>query len=310
MYITEITFLIGLYFSGVLKTSSSGYPKSFFKDWFSHGYERAKTEEAFRQTSALAIATHKKDTTLSATQKKDAVKAAARVIQEHRKALNPKNKKKVQRFAGLPRGSHLAMTTNVGQRGHIPLLACAWADKTNKTSIGTSGHILAGKPIQRTTFKAIPREFGARVQDIRRRTFPVPSVFERLFLHLPRIDIHDHLRQGSLALEKSWATHSWSKRVFSTLLGMSITDAYMAFCLGLGDDKPSFSDWLNRLAYQLIHNNLDQLAQASFQSPQPGRRSSSHKSGSSPAVIKVSHEQHALLNLCLLDAFKGAAQFH
>jgi hypothetical protein len=47
-------------------------------------------------------------------------------------------------------------------------------------------------------------------------------VFERLFEHLPRIDVHDHLRQGSLGLEKSWGTQSWSRRVFSSVLGVSM----------------------------------------------------------------------------------------
>ena len=53
------------------------------------------------------------------------------------------------------------------------------------------------------------------------RTFPIPNVFENLFQNLPRIDIHDHLRQGTLALEKSWKTHAWNKRVFSSVLGVN-----------------------------------------------------------------------------------------
>ncbi len=293
----------------MLKVSSSGYPKEFFKDWFTHGYERAKRELEFRLSSALAIATHKRNSELNPSQKKEAVEDVMKLLRKQRKALNPKNKKKLTRFTGLPRGSHLALTTNVGPGGSIPLLACAWADKTNKTSIGTSGHILAGKPIQRTTFKTIFGESGVPSQDTRHRTFPIPSVFERLFVHLPKIDVHDHLRQGTLALEKSWATHSWSKRVFSTVLGMSITDSYLAFCFGLRDnEKPSFPDYLNRLAYQLVHNTFDESAQSSFVSPGPARRVQSSQPRS-PAV-KVSHEQHALLNLCLLDAFRGAATFH
>lgn len=294
----------GLYFSGIVKTAHSGYPKSFSKDWFTHGYERAKAEETCRQTSANDIRTIKSNKELTSTNKKDALAEIKAQIQARRKAMNPKTKKKMTRFAGLPRGSHLAMTTTVG--GHS-LLACAWGDKTNKTSIGTSGHILPGKRIQRTTFKAIARPVGSPIQDVRHKTFPIPSVFETLFLNLPKIDIHDHLRQGTLALEKSWATHSWAKRVFSTVLGMSITDAYLAFCFELGPDaKPSFPDWLNRLAFQLIHNDFDTV---SLQSPPPGRRAAAPGPRVSTS-IPASHEQHALLNICLLDQYKGATNFH
>ena len=85
-------------------------------------------------------------------------------------------------------------------------------------------------------------------------------------------------------------------------LQMSITDAYLAFNLGVAPDveAPTFSDFLSRLAYQLIHNEFDA---ASFQSPVNSRRSQSAKS--SPAVALKSHEQHALYSLCLLSPYNG-----
>ena len=156
------------------------------------------------------------------------------------------------------------------------------------------------------------------------RTFPIPIVFEQLFDNLPKIDIHDHLRQGTLALEKSWATHSWTKRVFSTVLGvsvavhsfdfsaaflfqllqMSMTDAFFAFNIGTDPsaEKPSFADWLSRLAHQLINNEFDQL---SLQSPPSRRSNGSGGSAAAPAV--ASHEQHSLLNLSLLAPFTSAS---
>ena len=48
----------------------------------------------------------------------------------------------------------------------------------------------------------------------------------------PSIDVHNHIRQGILAIEKvivprhDTALPSWAKRVWSTLLGMSATNAY------------------------------------------------------------------------------------
>lgn len=84
---------------------------------------------------------------------------------------------------------------------------------------------------------------------------------------------------------------------------MSVTDAYLAFNLGAmpGAQIPSFPDWLGRLAYQLIHNDFDDIA---FQSP-PARRSSAASKSTPPPVIK-SHEQHALHNLCLLSPYNSA----
>ncbi|KAK7235989.1 hypothetical protein SO694_00062112 [Aureococcus anophagefferens] len=46
------------------------------------------------------------------------------------------------------------------------------------------------------------------------------------------IDRHNHLRQGrhSLALELAWDTACWWHRVFATLLGMCVVNAYLAYC--------------------------------------------------------------------------------
>jgi hypothetical protein len=122
-------------------------------------------------------------------------------------------------------------------------------------------------------------------------------VFETLFRNLPRIDVHDHLRQGTLALERTWQTQNWVKRVFSTILGMSITDAYLAFNLENNlaqEEGPAFPDFISRLAYQLIHNTFDVI---DFQSPQNGRRP---RNAVASSVISQPHEQHQLLNLSLL----------
>jgi hypothetical protein len=48
----------------------------------------------------------------------------------------------------------------------------------------------------------------------------------------PSIDVHNHIWQGILAIEKNivprhgTALPSWAKRVWSALLGMSATNAY------------------------------------------------------------------------------------
>ena len=49
------------------------------------------------------------------------------------------------------------------------------------------------------------------------------------FQYFSIIDVHDHYRQGSLELERHWITHYWWHRMFSTIFGMCIVDAYLCF---------------------------------------------------------------------------------
>ena len=42
-----------------------------------------------------------------------------------------------------------------------------------------------------------------------------------------KIDIHNHLRQGSLALEEAWGTKKWHHHVCSTILGMVEVDTFI-----------------------------------------------------------------------------------
>ena len=36
----------------------------------------------------------------------------------------------------------------------------------------------------------------------------MPDMIERFFQYFSQIDVHDHYRQGSLAPEKEWCTHT------------------------------------------------------------------------------------------------------
>ena len=65
-----------------------------------------------RQEAATAIAVHKADRTLAATDRKALLAAIKAGLQKRQKDLNPKNKKKLTRCAELPRGSHIALTSS------------------------------------------------------------------------------------------------------------------------------------------------------------------------------------------------------
>ena len=67
------------------------------------------------------------------------------------------------------------------------------------------------------------------------------------------IDVHNHYRQGSLAMEKSWRTHKWYHRIFTTVFGMCVVDAFYAHkyeCHG----NMQFTEFTSTLAHELVHN--------------------------------------------------------
>jgi hypothetical protein len=107
-------------------------------------------------------------------------------------------------------------------------------------------------------------------------------------------------------LHNPWGTHAEYRAVFcfEHLLQMSITDAYLALKLELNreDAVPAFPDFLSRLAYQLIHNNFDEVE---FRSPPPANRRVHGGAHVVSPVVRKSHEEHALLNLVLLSPFSG-----
>jgi len=50
------------------------------------------------------------------------------------------------------------------------------------------------------------------------------------------IDIHNHLRQDLLGIEQYCNTTAWYNKLFSTLLGMIVTNAYYAYELEFNDE--------------------------------------------------------------------------
>ena len=54
-----------------------------------------------------------------------------------------------------------------------------------------------------------------------------PAVVEAYFANAT--DVHNHLHQGGLELERHWKTYTWWHRNLATLFGMCKTDAYLAF---------------------------------------------------------------------------------
>jgi hypothetical protein len=86
---------------------------------------------------------------------------------------------------------------------------------------------------------------------------PCPTNVADMIAGFGAIDQHNALRQGILKLEYQKKTFHWWKRVATTIDGMHVTDAYRIFCFdkaNLGEEAPSFKDFCDTLARQLIFN--------------------------------------------------------
>ena len=74
-------------------------------------------------------------------------------------------------------------------------------------------------------------------------------------IYFSKVDIHDHLRQGSLNFEEGWSTHTWWHRTFATILGIIITDALLAMKYEWGEEfNKEFPEFCGLLCFQLINN--------------------------------------------------------
>jgi hypothetical protein len=65
-----------------------------------------------------------------------------------------------------------------------------------------------------------------------------PACISMYFDGCGKIDQHNQARQGFLRLEKHWTTQSGWFRVFTTLVGITVTDAWLCMRSGLGSDNP------------------------------------------------------------------------
>ena len=83
---------------------------------------------------------------------------------------------------------------------------------------------------------------------------PRPAVVELLYKNFSTVDIHDHFRQGSLNFEEGWKTHTWWHRNFASILGIIITDSFLAMSYENPEYNEKFHSFCGKLCLQLINN--------------------------------------------------------
>ena len=136
------------------------------------------------------------------------------------------------------------------------VVAVGWHDIKLKTIIGSCGVTTRGPDAVKTRHRRV-FENGQEITQRYERHVPRPQIVKQFFDIFGEIDHHDHLRQGSLALEEVWQSHCWWHRIFATIFGVIVTDCWLAYKhnnMRFNRQVATYAEFLGRLALQLINN--------------------------------------------------------
>jgi hypothetical protein len=152
------------------------------------------------------------------------------------------------------RGKYKLLKT---QKEGVNIYGLCWSDKKGKQVVFTSGTTLPADPSLRRRHKRVLID-GRWVKQVYVKSVPRPSVVKELFDAFSAIDVHDHLRQGSLEMEREWITRSWVLRIFGTVLGIIIVNAFNCYLYMMEHVGPQldFNTFLGKLSYELIFNKF------------------------------------------------------
>ena len=134
--------------------------------------------------------------------------------------------------ANLERGDSKAVTTAYDINGiSRTLIALGWVPKPMmmKYFLSTCGTTIEGPPHEVPRSRRVLNEDGIwETVNVIRATRRPMLVCDTL-KNIGKIDLHDRYRQGFLKMEINWPTTKWWHRLFATLLGMDVVDAYLAY---------------------------------------------------------------------------------
>ena len=84
------------------------------------------------------------------------------------------------------------------------------------------------------------------------------SVLSRYFHFSNTVDVHNQMRQDILDIEYTWVTQNCWFRLYSTLFGMTVTDAHIVYKARLSDEHPdkkmSLMQFADQLAVAMLQN--------------------------------------------------------
>ena len=175
----------------------------------------------------------------------------------------------LKRRCPADRGSWIAATATDED---VDLIALGWQDRCVHTVVGTCGTTLEGSPAKKRRLDDEGQVFFKYVDRA--------QMIEEYHAGAPALDVHNHLRQDGLALEKVWGTHKWYHRIYASLFGIIETNAYLAFNYFRSQQQEvSHTEFKRKLAMQLI-TGVDASTQLprARRRPDPGRRRTSRDS--------------------------------
>jgi hypothetical protein len=90
------------------------------------------------------------------------------------------------------------------------MFAIGWMDKKVITCLFNVGTTAVVEDLKRMRSKRQLLEDGSGYETVKYfKVVPIVDVMARLFKYFPKVDIHDHYRQGSLSFHTHWPTKNW-----------------------------------------------------------------------------------------------------
>ena len=103
--------------------------------------------------------------------------------------------------------------------------AAGWKDKGLHYLLSTRGTPDPGEPSikQRVSRKDLMDVYTKSI------SVPRPKIVELIHDRLNTIDVANHHRQSTYALEEAWKTKFWGQRIMATTLGIAMTNAWLLY---------------------------------------------------------------------------------
>ena len=112
----------------------------------------------------------------------------------------------------------------------------------------------------------------------------------------PRIDMNNRWRQDILAMEERFVTPSYPLRLFTTVFGIMVVDAFLAHKARY-PSPITYREWCSTVAYQGMHNTIDECA-AECDGEQGGTPVDRRDHPLSPR-LSSQREKHRLVRPCI-----------
>ena len=204
-----------------------------------------------------------------------------------------------------PNSGDWAVFTTIVAGGHKVFAVGHRRGGTVHTYLSSHGLTLNGNPqshkddIESLGYMAKPR--------------PCPKILNEWTAMQPVIDKQNRWRQRELAMEKYFVTQNFSLRLFVTILGMTFGNAHGAYSRFIDKHDRSFTDIVNDISYDGMHNDEDEPARAA---DQPGFTSPTSApedlTPGAPSPLRDSPDReakkHRLQSLRFIPGFVGNKQ--